>query len=286
MNIGRILAIVAGSALIIAGILGLGLSIGGLFVLPRLEQQIETVAADQLEILDRALAATADGLTTAQGSLDQTAAALDSLEVIMGSVGQAISDTAPVLDVATDLLSEQLPTTIESTQETLTSVATSAQIVDDILGGLSAIPLLGLDRYSPEVPLHQGFQDVADGLDGIPELLLTAGDGLSAGAEGLQDIEAGFAAMGQGIGEAGTSLESAQSVLEDYQEIVSDLQETLSSVGESLPGWLHTLRWSLTLVLVWLGVAQLGLITQGWDLLRRRGPSTVIVNPGTLDSSG
>ncbi|MFN2183730.1 MAG: hypothetical protein ACK2UU_07055 [Anaerolineae bacterium] len=286
MNIGRILAIVAGSALIIAGILGLGLSIGGLFVLPRLEQQIETVAADQLEILDRALAATADGLTTAQGSLDQTAAALDSLEVIMGSVGQAISDTAPVLDVATDLLSEQLPTTIESTQETLTSVATSAQIVDDILGGLSAIPLLGLDRYSPEVPLHQGFQDVADGLDGIPELLLTAGDGLSAGAEGLQDIESGFAAMGQGIGEAGTSLESAQSVLEDYQEIVSDLQETLSSVGESLPGWLHTLRWSLTLVLVWLGVAQLGLITQGWDLLRRRGPSTVIVNPGTLDSSG
>jgi uncharacterized phage infection (PIP) family protein YhgE len=286
VNIGRILAIVAGSALIIAGILGLGLSIGGLFVLPRLEQQIETVAADQLEILDRALAATADGLTTAQGSLDQTAAALDSLEVIMGSVGQAISDTAPVLDVATDLLSEQLPTTIESTQETLTSVATSAQIVDDILGGLSAIPLLGLDRYSPEVPLHQGFQDVADGLDGIPELLLTAGDGLSAGAEGLQDIEAGFAAMGQGIGEAGTSLESAQSVLEDYQEIVSDLQETLSSVGESLPGWLHTLRWSLTLVLVWLGVAQLGLITQGWDLLRRRGPSTVIVNPETGNSSG
>jgi hypothetical protein len=286
VNIGRILAIVAGSALIIAGILGLGLSIGGLFVLPRLEQQIETVAADQLEILDRALAATADGLTTAQGSLDQTAAALDSLEVIMGSVGQAISDTAPVLDVATDLLSEQLPTTIESTQETLTSVATSAQIVDDILGGLSAIPLLGLDRYSPEVPLHQGFQDVADGLDGIPELLLTAGDGLSAGAEGLQDIESGFAAMGQGIGEAGTSLESAQSVLEDYQEIVSDLQETLSSVGESLPGWLHTLRWSLTLVLVWLGVAQLGLITQGWDLLRRRGPSTVIVNPETGNSSG
>lgn len=286
MSIRRILALVAGSALIIAGILGLGLSIGGLVILPRLERQIEAVAADQLEILDRALAATADGLNTAQGSLDQTAEALDSLEVIMGSVGQAISDTAPVLDVATDLLSEQLPTTIESTQETLTSVATSAQIVDDILVGLSAIPLLGLDRYSPEVPLHQGFQEVADGLDGIPELLLTAGDGLSAGAGSLQDIEAGFAAMGQGIGEAGTSLGSAQLVLEDYQEIVSNLQETLSSVGESLPGWLRTLRWTLTLVLVWLGVAQLGLITQGWDLLRRRRPSTVIVNAGTLDSSG
>ena len=272
MDIRRILAVAIGSALLIAGILGLGLSIGGLVILPRLERQIETVAADQLEILDRALAATADGLTTAQASLDQAAEALDSLESVMGSVGQAISDTAPVLDVATDLLSEQLPTTIESTQETLTAVATSAQIVDDILVGLSAIPLLGLDRYNPDVPLRQGFQDVADGLEGIPGLLLAAGEGLSAGAGSLQDIEAGFAAMGQDIGEAGTSLESAQSVLGDYQEIVSDLQTTLSSVGGSLPGWLRTLRWSLTLVLVWLGVAQLGLITRGWELLGRRRP--------------
>jgi len=270
VDIRRILAVVAGSALLLAGILGLGLSIGGFVILPRLDRQIETAAAVQLEVLDRALAATADGLSTAQVSLDQAAEALDSLEGVMGSVGQAINDTTPVLVVATDLLSEQLPATIETTQETLTSVATSAQFVDDILVGLSSIPFLGLDRYSPEVPLYQGFQDVADGLDGIPELLLTAGDGLSAGAEGLADVEAGFVAMGQGISEAGTSLEGARSVLQDYQGIVSDLQETLSRVGDSLPGWLRTLRWSLTLVLIWLGVAQLGLITQGWELIGRR----------------
>lgn len=276
MDIRRILAFSAGMALIIAGILGLVLSIGGLIVLPRLERQVEAVVAKQLEVLDRALAATADGLTTAETSLVQAAEAVDALEGIVVDVGQAISDTAPVIEVAAELLGEQLPSTIEDTQEALTSVATSAQLVDDILGVISAIPLLGADRYSPDVPLHQGFQDVSDGLNGIPELLLTAGEGLSAGTESLQDVEKGFAAIGQSISETTTSLESARTVLQDYQKIVDDLQGTLSSVRESLPGWLRTLRWGLTLMLIWLGVAQIGLITQGWELKGRRSAPPVL----------
>jgi len=269
VRIKRILAFSAGLALIMAGILGLVLSIGGLIVLPRLERQVETVAVQQIEVLDRALAATLDGLITAKTSLAQAAEAVDTLEGIMADVGEAIDDTAPVIQVTAELLNEQLPSTIKATQEALTSVATSAKLVDDMLGMISAIPLLGADRYSPDVPLSQGFQDVSDGLDGVPELFLTAGEGLSGGIGNLQDVEQGFAAMGKTIGETTTSLDSAQTVLEDYEQVVGDLQGTLSYVEESLPGWLRVIRWSLTLVLIWLGVAQLGLITQGWELLRR-----------------
>jgi len=273
MDIKRILALSAGIALIIAGIAGLVFSIGGLVVLPRLERQVDAVAAEQLEVLDRALAATLDGLITAETSLEQAVEAVDALEGVMVDVGLAINDTAPILDVAAELLGEQLPATINATQETLTSVATSAQLVDDILGVISVIPFLGTDRYNPDVSLHQGFQDVSDGLDGIPELLLTAGEGLSAGTESLQDVEKGFAAMGQSIGATTTSLESAQTVLNDYQQIVTDLHATLLSVSDSLPGWLRALRWGLTLALIWLGVAQIALITQGWELLGLHPPA-------------
>lgn len=283
MNIKRILALSAGIALIIAGVVGLVLSVGGLIVLPRLERQVEAVAVEQLEIVERALATTLDGLITAETSLVQAAEAIDTLEGIMVDVGYAINDTVPIIDTAAELLGEQLPTTIEATQETLTSVATSAQLVDDILGVISVVPFLGLERYSPDVSLYQGFKDVSDGLDGIPELLITAQEGLSAGTDSLQDVEKGFAAMAQSIGETGTSLESAQSVLNDYQQIVGDLDSTLSSVRESLPGWLRTLRWGLTLVLIWLGVAQIGLITQGWELLGRRSAPPVAVHPATED---
>jgi hypothetical protein len=272
VNIRRILSLSVGLVLILAGVLGLALSIGGLVVLPQLERQAEQVAVAQIDVVDRALAATLDGLITAETSLVQASEAVDTLEGVMADLGQAIDDTVPVIDVAAELLNDQLPSTIETTQDALTSVATSAQLVDGMLGVISAIPLLGTDRYSPEAPLSQGLQDVSDSLDGIPELLLTAGEGLGAGTKSLQAVKEGFAAMGRSIGETTTSLDSAQAVLEDYQQIVADLQGTVSYVDESLPGWLRAIRWGLTLTLVWLGVAQLALITQGWERFGRRTP--------------
>lgn len=270
MSIKRIFAVLGGVALFVAGAAGLAFCIVGLVILPRLERQVEVFASDQIDTFDRALSATLDGLLTAEDALAQATEAVDGLEGVMADVGQAINGTTPVLDVAAELLSEQLPTTIQAAQETLTSVATSAQLVDDILGVISVIPLLGTDRYNPEVSLHQGFRDMSSGLDGIPELLLTAGEGLSAGSEGLQDVEEGFAAMGRSVSETMASLESAQVVLEDYQGIVSDLQGTLFSVRDSLPRWLRALRWGLTLALIWLGMAQIGLMTLGWEVVGRR----------------
>lgn len=270
MIIRRILALTIGVALVLAGILGLILSIGGLVLLPQLERQAVQVAEMQIEVVDRALLATMDGLITAETSLGQAAEAIDALEGMMADVGWAIDDTVPVIEIAAELLSGQLPSTIETTQEALTSVAASARLVDDMLSVISAVPLLGSDRYNPDTPLSQGFQDVADELEGMPELLLTAGEGLYSGTESLQDVEEGVAAMGGSISEAATSLDSAKMVLEDYQVIIGDLQGTVSYVRESLSGWLRAIRWGLTLTLIWLGVAQIGLITQGWERLGRR----------------
>ena len=270
MTIRRIFALTIGVALILAGILGLVLSVGGLVLLPQLERQAAQVAEVQIDVLDRALAATMDGLITAEASVGQAAEAIDALEGMMADVGQAIDDTIPVIDIAAELLSGQLPSTIETTQEALTSVATSARMVDDMLNVISGIPLLGTDRYNPDTPMSQGFQDVADGLEGMPELLLTAGEGLDTGTESLRDVEEGVAAMGGSISEAATSLDSAKMVLEDYQQIIGDLQGTVSYVHESLSGWLHAIRWGLTLTLIWLGIAQIGLIPQGWERLGRR----------------
>ena len=265
----RILTRTLGIALITAGVAGLVFSVLGLIAVARLEQRVGSAAIEQVELIDEALAATAEGLTLAESSLAQTVNAAGSLESAVAGLSQAVDDATPTLDSVARFLGEQLPATIETTQEALRSVSESAQIVDDILLLVTNIPVLGMERYNPKVPLHRSFQEVADSLDQFPASLSTAQEGLVATIENLSGLEEDFGAMAEGIGALTTSLESAQSVLAEYRDVVAEFQSLADSVRKGLPGWLRWIRLGISAALIWLGIAQIGLITQGWELVGR-----------------
>lgn len=265
----RIFLRLVGFALLLGGIAGLIFSVAGLIVLDRVRDQAETFVSEQIDLVDQALSTTADGLALADTSLSQAQTTVGTLEQTLSGVSLGISDTVPVLDAIADLLGEQLPTTIGVTQETLYSVATSAQMVDDVLTLITSIPFLGTASYSPDMPLHQGFEEVATSLDGIPASLEAAEGGLTVTHDNLLVLQQDFSSMAGDIGLVATSLEDARSVLDQYQKIVQDLQGMLSSARRSLPDWLTGVQVAASLVLIWLGIAQLGLITQGWELIMR-----------------
>jgi hypothetical protein len=279
MELRRILVRLVGIALLAGGIAGLVLCIAGLIVLDRVTDQAQVFVEEQISVVDQALSATAEGLALADTSLLQAQETVRTLEQTMSGVGQGISDSVPVLDALSDLLGEQLPATIGVTQETLHSLATSAQVVDDVLALITTIPFLGTERYNPDVPLHLGFEEVASSLDEIPASLKTAESGLTATRGNLQAVQQDFATMAQDIGQVDYSLQDARFVLEQYQQIVQDLQTMLSSAHRSLPDWLAGVQVAASLVLIWLGITQLGLITQGWELIgRSRIPPTQAPN--------
>jgi ABC-type transporter Mla subunit MlaD len=269
----RFLLSLAGFCFIVAGIAGLIVSIAAIFALARIEPYVESAAMEQIERIDQALAATAEGLVLAEESIAQASTVLESTADIVADTGEAIDGAIPTIDAVSELLAEQLPSTIESTQETLTSAATSAKLVDDILGALTAIPLLGLDRYNPDVPLHQSLEDIAVTLDEIPSSLSTAEEGLSSTSGDLQGLGENITTMASDISQISANLDNAQSVLQQYQEILADLQNLVASVREGLPNWLRALQLGLTFILIWLGIVQIALITQGWELIER-GRST------------
>jgi hypothetical protein len=167
------------------------------------------------------------------------------------------------------MVGEQLPETLKATQDTLASVAQSAQLIDDVLAVVTAIPFLGLQSYNPETPLHEGLGDVASSLDEIPTSLIAAQEGLDIASGSLEGLQGSFTAIAESIASLATSLGNAQSVVVQYQGVVDDLQELVVSVKQGLPQWLQWLQLGLSLVLVWLGIAQIGLLTQGWELIAR-----------------
>jgi hypothetical protein len=265
----RLVTLIAGIALVAAGVAGLILSIAGIVVLARVERVVEPVMMKQVELIDRTLATTAEGLALAETSLALAADTATSLETAVAGAGQAVGDTAPMVDSVADLLGEQLPATIRATQDTLASVATSAKLVDDVLSVVTAIPLLGTERYDPEVSLHQGLADVAASLDEVPISLGVAQEELTSTSGNLEGLHEDLTVMADDIGQLSTSLESAKSVVARYQGTVADLQALVASVRQGLPGWLRLLHLVLSFVLVWLGIAQIGLMIQGWELIGR-----------------
>jgi methyl-accepting chemotaxis protein len=269
MSLKHILVRIAGIALLIAGVAGLVFCIAAIVLLGPLERKVEAAATEQLELVDEALTITADGLAVAGTSLSRATAAIGSLEGTLDGVGKAINGTAPVLASVAEFMGENLPATLETTQDTLRSVATSAKLVDDMLAIVTNIPLLNLKAYDPEVPLYEGFKEVADSLDSIPKSLSRAQDGLESTMGSMEEVEGDFATMATNVGKIATDLEDARSVIIQYQEIVSQVQGTISTARQSLPDWLHMVRWGLSLMLIWLGVAQIGLVTQGWELIER-----------------
>lgn len=265
----RILVRVAGIALVVAGVTGLGFSIIGLVVLGRVHARVEPALMDQVDLAYRALAATGEGLDLVETSLADATEMADSVEATMANVGRAAGDTVPTLDAVGKMVGEQLPETLKATQETLASVAQSAQLIDDVLAVVTSIPLLGLERYNPETPLHEGLIEVAGSLDEIPASLATAQEGLDVASGSLGELQGSFAAIAESIASLSSSLGNAQSVVVQYQSIVTDLQSLVASVRQGLPQWLWWLRLGLSLVLAWLGIAQIGLLTQGWELIAR-----------------
>lgn len=260
---------ISGIALMIAGVMGILLVIAGIIFTVRVGPRVEASASESLELVDRTLLTTEEGLVLAEDSLAQVVDTVESLEVTMANVGQTIYGTVPLVDSVADLLGERLTETIKATQDTLLSVAKSAKLVDNVLSIVTAIPFIGTDRYQPEDPLHVGIEKVITSLDEIPDSLGAAQEDLTSSSGKLDALQDDFTAMADNIGQIATSLESAQAVLAEYRDNVTDLQEQVSSVRQGLPVGLRWLGIVFTFVLVWLGIAQIGSLIQGWELIQR-----------------
>jgi len=273
---GRWLTRVIGVLLIIAGLLGLGFAGVGLYVLAQVEKYVVSTALDQVKMVDQALSATADGLGVAKASLSEAVDTVKALEVTVSGVGDTVASSVPVIDSVSNLVGVQLPATLQTTQRTLESVADSSKTIDDLLAVLSAIPFLGIVEYAPEKPLSEGFSEVAASLEGIPASLQTTKTQLLTANKNLAGLESGFDTMAGNIGAIAHSLGGAEAVLMQYEGVIGQLRSSVGWINSAVPSWVSYARLGLSALLVWLGIAQFALITQGWELIGRsrrpRGP--------------
>lgn len=266
---------VLGISLLIAALVGLAVSLAGLILTLRVQQQVASSLTGMVDLLDRTLTTTENGFAMADAAMDDAIDALGSLQTTVDSVEAVMSTSLPTLESISELIGEKLPNTIRSTRRALATAQTAARNVDNFLSTLSGLPLIGRAIYNPETPLNQTIGSISDSLKDTPEMLSSSQQSLDQMTDSLGSISSEMKGVSGNVRSITASAIEAQQVLREYQGVVGDLHSEVKRIQERLPTWLRLAQIGVILIFVWLALAQIAIAMQGLELLARGRPAKV-----------
>lgn len=263
-----VLARVIGVFLIVVAILGLVISVAGMGLTWRLERTTREQALVNIDFLLAGLEATTEGLVVADQSLEASQTNLLALTEIISDTARTLDNSLPMVDTFSALVGENLPETVRAAQTSLDSAQEGARVIDSVLRTLNRIPLLGNIYDAPEVPLHEALGQVSSSLDSLPPTFSSMQSSLEVTASNMAVVQADLQEVVIQVGTINTNLEEARAVIARYQETLGDFQAQVENIRESAPGWITALAWTFTVLFLWMGFSQLGLLVHGFELLR------------------
>ena len=89
--------------------------------------------------------------------------------------------------------------------------------------------------------------------------------------------------IARNIAELNDSFYEIQLVFDQYQDVISEAQSKLNNFRENLQTGITVTAWIFTIIFIWLGIAQLGLLTQGLERVNFRSGEGTQISDGSLD---
>lgn len=259
-----------GALFVLVGAAGIVLCILGASSIWKVTAGLRQEVLGYLEIAGSTLTTSQKTLELTEDALGAASSSLELLSSTTQTTNKTIDSLIPVLATISSLMKTDLPDTIEATRTSLVSAQTSAKLLDDFLAGLAKIPFINMDAYNPDVPLNESLGEIADSLADLPASFSTIDTNLLATNENLAAIQTDLEETENSILAIQQSLDASEAVLGSFKADLAALETRLADLSDSLEGGLDGLAQAATLVLIWLGFTQLGLVVQGFGLLRER----------------
>ena len=143
-------------------------------------------------------------------------------------------------------------------------------LIDNILAALTSIPFSPVAAYKPAIPLHTALGQVSTSLNTLIPSLATINKSLIEGKINLGTVEAELTNISETTQGIGSTLANAQSVIDQYKVVTIQLKANVEATQHGIQTWILVVSWILSFVFCWLMIAQLGLIVQGFDLVKQR----------------
>lgn len=233
----------------------------------RLRQPVTNGVINILDLGDGILSTTEDGLGIVESVLITADGSLTSLKTTIQTIAQSIEDTGKLADSFAALFHTDLKDTLLNTRLSVLAAKSSAKVIDTLLYGLSNIPFLGI-QYSPPVPLNSALDDIATSMVDLPGSLDEISTNLDSSSSNLTTLQEQVSSISASLDEIQTSLISARSVISDSQKKIDELQVWSARIRKNLTTSLWILCSFLTVFLLSIAMAQIGVWTQAYEVVR------------------
>jgi len=263
-----------GISLMAFSTLGLLISLVALVLVWRFSGHVAASADDALEVSVAALDSTRENLDLTHAALGEAGIALGVTETFIEEAGSGMANTSVLIDSLSDVLAGDMPKIIRESQRSLSAAEEGAAVIERMLYGLNTVSGLTGVRYEPDVSLTESFSGMNESLDTLPGQLAELDESLRAAQDNLDDLQTAALVVSQPLEESQAVLVDAQSSAETYSAMIEDLTVEVSALQDRLPGWIRVLTWSLSFLLIWLAISQIGLLWQGREMMSAREEAT------------
>jgi hypothetical protein len=263
-----------GACLMAFSALGLVIGLAGLVAVWRFSGHIAAGADDALEGSVAALNSTKQNLDLTHAALGEARIALAATRTFVEASGSGMANTSTLIDSLRDVLVGDIPDIIRESQRSLSAAEDGAGVIERMLYGLNTVSGLTGVRYDPDVSLTESFSAMNESLDILPEQLAELDESLGAAQENLDDLQAAAAVVSTPLEQSDLVLADAQSSAGSYSSVVEELSGEVADLRDRLPGWIRVLKWSLSFLLIWLVISQIGLLWQGREMFSAREEMT------------
>ncbi len=160
------------------------------------------------------------------------------------------------LDETTELLISTLGTTTDG-----------LLIIDNSL--IAATGTLDATAKTTEV-MAQTLVEISSLANGIVGIFNLVGGDIEAPQTQNGNLAADVKTMTTNLNQVNASLVDAQEVVDNYQITIENAITQLEIIQQNGPTWITITTLVMTIMLVWLAIAQIGLLLQGLELVRNR----------------
>lgn len=286
---------IIGVIMVVLGLAGLVISGAGVYFGRQAVDSSFGGVDETIALTTRSLETAVSSLELAKATVGDVNNGLDTVEIAALDVAKTVTDTRPLLDQVTVVVSTNAPASVEAMQAAVPALADVAATIDQTLVTLSAFEInenilgvdiqydLGID-YEPEIPFDEAFELLGTSLDGLPEELRSVEGNLAVANENLAAISDSITAISADIDTINGRVAEVPAQIDQYIAIVQEINTVLTDVQTSVTGQQDRVKLILTFVLVWWGLPQLALVMIGWDFLfGRRGATAEEIAEDVLE---